>query len=187
MEMCGVSRNVVQAAVRRLVAEGLVVTRPRLGCIVASPSRRPMRGVVLEIDTSSGVPYGNACFSAAFQRALGEERIDCRRVGLSYDSRDKMIAFDRERLECELAKRPDIALVSASLSRRAGIQRIMDAHDVPYVMTGSAAPGMHPHGWHSWIGYGNGSIGNLGMHIMDVAFWAHNDWTHGGIGLRLRF
>jgi hypothetical protein len=46
---------------------------------------------------------------------------------------------------------------------------------------------MHPHGWHSWIGYGNGSIGNLGMHIMDVAFWAHNDWTHGGIGLRLRF
>ena len=30
--------------------------------------------------------------------------------------------------------------------------------------------GMHPHGWHSWIGYGNGSIGNLGMHIMDVAF-----------------
>ena len=32
--------------------------------------------------------------------------------------------------------------------------------------------GMHPHGWHSWIGYGNGSIGNLGMHIMDVAFLA---------------
>ena len=32
--------------------------------------------------------------------------------------------------------------------------------------------GMHPHGWHSWIGYGNGSIGNLGMHIMDCAFWA---------------
>ena len=32
--------------------------------------------------------------------------------------------------------------------------------------------GMHPHGWHSWINYGNGSIGNLGMHIMDVAFWA---------------
>jgi hypothetical protein len=47
--------------------------------------------------------------------------------------------------------------------------------------------GMHSHGWHSWIGYGNVSIGNLGMHIMDVAFWAHNDWTHGGIGLRLRF
>ena len=32
--------------------------------------------------------------------------------------------------------------------------------------------GMHPHGWHCWVGYGNGSIGNMGMHIMDVAFWA---------------
>jgi len=32
--------------------------------------------------------------------------------------------------------------------------------------------GMHPHGWHSWIGYGNGSVGNLGMHIMDIAFLA---------------
>ena len=144
MAMCGVSRNIVQTAVRRLVAEGLVVTRPRLGCMVARPSRRPMRGFVLEIDTSSGVPYGNACFSAVFQRALGEERIDCRRVGLSYDRRDKLISFDRERLERELAKRPDIALVTASLSRRSGIQRIMDAHDVPYVMAGSAAPGGHP-------------------------------------------
>ena len=144
MAMCGVSRNVVKAAVRRLVAEGLVVTRPRLGCIVTRPSRRPMRGVVLEIDTSSGIPYGNACFSAAFQRALGEERIDCRRVGLSYDSHDKMISFDRERLERELAERPDVALVTASQSRKSGIQRIMDAHDVPYVMAGSAAPGRHP-------------------------------------------
>ena len=144
MASCGVSRNVVQSAIRRLVAEGLVCSRPRLGCIVARSSRRAMRGVVLEIDTSSGVPYANACFSAAFQRALGEERIDCRRVGLSYDSRDKMVSFDRERLERELAKRPDVALVTASLSRRAGVQRIVDAHDVPYVMADSAVPGIHP-------------------------------------------
>ena len=32
--------------------------------------------------------------------------------------------------------------------------------------------GLHPHDWHSWIGYGNGSIGNMGTHIMDAAFWA---------------
>ena len=32
--------------------------------------------------------------------------------------------------------------------------------------------GMHPHDWHSWIGYGNGSIGNMGTHILDPAFWA---------------
>ena len=32
--------------------------------------------------------------------------------------------------------------------------------------------GMHPHDWHAWIGYGNGSIGNMGTHIIDPVFWA---------------
>jgi len=31
---------------------------------------------------------------------------------------------------------------------------------------------IHPHDWHSWIGYGNGSIGNMGTHIIDIAYWA---------------
>ena len=32
--------------------------------------------------------------------------------------------------------------------------------------------GMHPHDWHSWMGYGNGAIGNMGTHILDPAFWS---------------
>ena len=39
--------------------------------------------------------------------------------------------------------------------------------------------GLHPHDWHSWIGYGNGSIGNMGTHIIDPVFWAlHLGETH---------
>ena len=39
--------------------------------------------------------------------------------------------------------------------------------------------GMHPHDWHDWIGYGNGSIGNMGTHIIDPVFWAMGlDRTH---------
>jgi len=37
---------------------------------------------------------------------------------------------------------------------------------------GRERTGLHPHDWHSWIGYGNGSIGNMGTHIMDAPFWA---------------
>ena len=37
---------------------------------------------------------------------------------------------------------------------------------------GKERTGIHPHDWHSWIGYGNGSIGNMGTHIMDAPFWA---------------
>ena len=36
--------------------------------------------------------------------------------------------------------------------------------------------GLHPHDWHSWIAYGNGSIGNMGMHIMDAAFTSLDLW-----------
>ena len=144
MASCGVSRNVIQAAVRRLVAEGLVVTRPRLGCIVAKQSRRPMRGVVLHVDTGSGVPYWNVVFSESFRRTLSAERIDCRNIVLFYDRHDNLTSFDRERLKREMEKHPDIVLVTASLSRVPGIQRIMDAQDVPYVMAGPSAPGRHP-------------------------------------------
>ena len=34
--------------------------------------------------------------------------------------------------------------------------------------------GLHPHDWHSWQKLGNGSIGNMGTHVMDAPFWALN-------------
>ena len=31
---------------------------------------------------------------------------------------------------------------------------------------------LHPHEWHGWYDFGNGSIGNVACHIMDGVFWA---------------
>lgn len=31
---------------------------------------------------------------------------------------------------------------------------------------------LHPHDWHSWFDFGNGSIGNLGCHVIDPVYWA---------------
>lgn len=36
--------------------------------------------------------------------------------------------------------------------------------------------GLHPHDWHSWIDYGNGSIGNMGTHVLDAPFQAMDMW-----------
>jgi predicted dehydrogenase len=33
-------------------------------------------------------------------------------------------------------------------------------------------PDLHPHEWHGWHDFGNGSIGNMGCHILDGVFWA---------------
>jgi predicted dehydrogenase len=31
---------------------------------------------------------------------------------------------------------------------------------------------LHPHEWHGWFDFGNGSLGNLGCHVLDGVFWA---------------
>jgi predicted dehydrogenase len=31
---------------------------------------------------------------------------------------------------------------------------------------------LHPHSWHGWYDFGNGSIGNMGCHVLDGVFWA---------------
>ena len=31
---------------------------------------------------------------------------------------------------------------------------------------------LHPHEWHGWYDFGNGSLGNMGCHVLDGAFWA---------------
>jgi predicted dehydrogenase len=32
--------------------------------------------------------------------------------------------------------------------------------------------GLHPHDWHGWYDFGNGSLGNMGCHVLDGLFWA---------------
>jgi predicted dehydrogenase len=32
--------------------------------------------------------------------------------------------------------------------------------------------GLHPHDWHDWFDFGNGSLGNMGCHVIDGVFWA---------------
>jgi len=32
--------------------------------------------------------------------------------------------------------------------------------------------GLHPHDWHGWYDFGNGSIGNMGCHVLDGVYWA---------------
>jgi len=33
-------------------------------------------------------------------------------------------------------------------------------------------PGLHPHEWHGWCDFGNGSLGNMGCHVLDGVYWA---------------
>ena len=61
---------------------------------------------------------------------------------------------------------------------------------------------LHPHEWHNWYDFGNGSIGNMACHVMDGAVWAlklkwptviESEYIDGGsderypVGTRLRY
>ncbi|HPA18739.1 MAG TPA: Gfo/Idh/MocA family oxidoreductase [Verrucomicrobiae bacterium] len=50
---------------------------------------------------------------------------------------------------------------------------------------------LHPHGWHLWHDFGNGSVGNMACHLVDPSYWALKlkapeavevEDMHGGIG-----
>lgn len=50
---------------------------------------------------------------------------------------------------------------------------------------------LHPHGWHLWQDFGNGSVGNMACHLLDPSYWALKltapeavevEDMHGGIG-----
>ena len=137
----GVGKNVAHAAVARLVAEGLVCSRPRVGCRVIRSNARPMRGHVLEVVTGSELPFWNVQFSETFKRTLYDAHISCSSMGLVYDSRNR---FDPGSLEYELAHRPDLVLIKTSGSRVAGIRRYFDRKGIPYVLFFESVRGRHP-------------------------------------------
>ena len=33
---------------------------------------------------------------------------------------------------------------------------------------------LHPHEWHGWFDFGNGTLGNMACHVLDGVFWALN-------------
>ena len=33
-------------------------------------------------------------------------------------------------------------------------------------------PGIHPFGWRGWVGFGVGSLGDMGAHLVDFPVWA---------------
>ena len=139
----GVSGNVIQHAMARLTAEGLIVSRPRLGCMVRRTSDRKVRRLVLEVSAGSDCSFSHACFFHALHERLAQSHIQCVSTSLP---RKRTGRFDYAFLDYELSRRPDLVVANVGAMEVESLSRRLDRMSIPYVLMGAAPkfPTRHP-------------------------------------------
>ena len=127
----GCSKNVIQSAVSKLTAEGLIRPRPRVGCEVVRPEGRKIRGRVLGVFAGSAGAYSAAIFSETFAARMRASGLQCGMVSIPRLPNGKM---DYSWLEQELTLRPDIAIIDACRLSAPRVVRILERSGVPYAL-----------------------------------------------------
>ena len=136
-----VSIRVPEAAIARLVSEGLVVARRRRGCVVAERGNAPnWRGHVLVV-----VPDDDACYYSNVQ--LGCVRSRLSEAGYLVTSLTVLLkegtkeSFDYDLAPLEFALRQSVDLAVLIFNyRRTGIARAVARSGVPFVEFADAEP-----------------------------------------------
>lgn len=131
----GVSGNVIQHAMARLTAEGLIVSRPRLGCIVVRASCHAIRRLVLEVSAGDDCSFAHTCFLHSLHERLAAAHIQCVSTTLP---RKRTGRFDYAFLEYELSRRPDLVVVNVGALEVESLTRRLDRTSVPYVLVGAS-------------------------------------------------
>ena len=140
-KMLGVSIRVPEAAIARLVSEGLIVARRRRGCVVAERGNAPnWKGHVLVV-----VPDSDACYYSAVQ--LGRVRARLSAAGYLVSSmtvlhgkgKTERFKYDIAPLEFALRQSVDLAVLIFNY-RRSSIARAIARTGVPFVEFADAAP-----------------------------------------------
>lgn len=140
-KLLGVSIRVPEAAIARLVSEGLVVARRRHGCVVAERGNAPnWKGHVLVV-----IPDSDACYYSAVQ--LGCVRAKLSAEGylvtsmtvLHNDGDRDRFKYDLAPLEFALRQSVDLAVLIFNY-RRSSIVRALARSGVPFVEFADADP-----------------------------------------------
>ena len=140
-KILNVSIRVPEAAIARLVSEGLIIARRRRGCVVAEHGNAPnWRGHVLVV-----VPDDDACYYSNVQLGCVRSRLSAAgylvtsltvlRNGSTAES------FDYDLAPLEFALRQSVDLVVLIFNyRRSGIARAVARSGVPFVEFADAEP-----------------------------------------------
>lgn len=130
----GVSQRVPREAMSRLVREGWVVARPRLGCVVASgiALRKAWKGTVLVVQSKSeSESFSSVRMCNALDRVLTRAGFAVVRTTVEHKG-GKHTPYDLTMTERLLTFKIDFVVIESS-SRQ--LQRWVSAHHVPYLFS----------------------------------------------------
>lgn len=133
-EMCpilGVSRIVTQAALEQLVAEGLVVSRPRVGTVVRDRGEKQWRGNVLFVQRASGRTYYVNVFNAVLRARLVKAGWLFTPVTVTPNPNGKT---DMSEFELHLSHPASLAVV---MFHNPEAERVLSRSGVPFVTIGN--------------------------------------------------
>lgn len=140
----GVSGNTVQRAMSHLAAEGLIVSRPRIGCVVQRTVERKIRKSVLEVSAGNDCSFAHVRFLQALQEYLALANVQCTAATLP---RKKSGCFNYAFLDDALDRNtPDLIVANVGGLEVEPLAKRLDALSVPYIMTSAAPkiPARHP-------------------------------------------
>jgi len=128
----GVSLHVPRQAFLRLKREGFLVTRPRLGSVVAKPSGSQVpKGLVLYVNLEADdAAYGTIVVAGELRKALYAANYQMMQVCIRQKTAN---SFDFSAVERSLALRPVLALVTHGHPK---IRKWFESHDVPFQILG---------------------------------------------------
>ena len=140
-KMLGVSIRMPEAAIARLVSEGLVIARRKIGCVVAERGNKPnWKGHVIVV-----VPDGDACYYTAVLIGCVRERLSAEGYLVTvttviHGKGDKnRFRYDLAPLEFALRQSVDLAVLIFNY-KRPSIARAVSRSGVPFVEFADAEP-----------------------------------------------
>ena len=140
-KMLGVSIRVPEAAIARLVAEGLIVARRRYGCVVAERGNRPSwRGHVLIVVPDDDVCYYSNALQGCVRTRLSAAGYLVSTITVRHGAgEEKRFEYDLAPLEFALRQTVDLVVLIFNY-KRASIARTVARSGVPFVEFADAPP-----------------------------------------------
>jgi len=128
--LLGVSRRVTKTALERLVREGFVISRPRIGSVVRDRAAKQWRGHVVFVCPEGDENYAQTVLAGALRDRLTEAGYLFTQVCLPQKSRDR---YDFARLDVALAQSVDFIV---TMFARPHILARLSKQNVPFAVFG---------------------------------------------------